>query len=575
MSLALSETPAPLSPQDTPNHRRTPRKLLVADLFCGGGGFSTGAARAIAARGETMQLVAVNHWTIAIETHAANHPNHRHICQDLGTVRPIAAVPEGRLDLLLASPSCTQHSRARAGRPIEDQKRTDPWNIITWLTELRVKRLLVENVPEFINFGPVNAVTGQPLKSRRGEYFQAWLRAIENLGFRCDWKILTCADYGDPTTRQRFFLKARSDGTRLRRPAPTHSPDGGTNLFGTTQRWRAAAEIIDWTTPGRSIYQRAKPLSEKTLLRILSGLVRFDWDPGYVERLSAYLLDHGTPASTIANTITRSRAATLREPHRARQRHAATPTLPLGFIANVAHGETSSSSGHHRIKPLDTPIGTIHAGGGAFSLVTPGPLTKQAYGGTPPNLATPAPTVANAVALLAPYYGAGSGQTCQSADSPLPTITTRDRFALVTPLSAKSDDTARLRSTATPASQARRTKPAAPTSRRALPSATPAFGEALEPCAQTPPTKARVPALSSAGTDDQVATAPALPRTTRSEEYDLLFRMLTVDELASATSLHTANTRYTLRGTQAERVKLVGNAVPSATAEALIRSILT
>ena len=71
------------------------------------------------------------------------------------------------------------HSRARGGKPINDQGRMDPWAIVHWCTELRVKRLLVENVPEFVDWGPVDLRTGQPIKRRRGEYFRAWTTALQ------------------------------------------------------------------------------------------------------------------------------------------------------------------------------------------------------------------------------------------------------------------------------------------------------------------------------------------------------------------------------------------------------------
>src|SRR3546814_9703448 len=100
-----------------------------------------------------MLLTCVNHWPIAIETHKKNHPKARHYCQDVATLRPLEAVPEGRLDILMASPTCTHHSRARGGRPTSDQQRMDPWHVVTWLTELRVKILLLENVPEFVEWG--------------------------------------------------------------------------------------------------------------------------------------------------------------------------------------------------------------------------------------------------------------------------------------------------------------------------------------------------------------------------------------------------------------------------------------
>jgi DNA (cytosine-5)-methyltransferase 1 len=106
-------------------------------------------------------------------------------------------VPEGYLDLLMASPTCTHHSRARGGKPTSDQQRADPWHVITWLTELRVKRMLIENVPEFVDWGPVDRRTGKPVKSRKGEYFRAWWQAIEALGGRGEYRFLNCADYGD------------------------------------------------------------------------------------------------------------------------------------------------------------------------------------------------------------------------------------------------------------------------------------------------------------------------------------------------------------------------------------------
>ena len=63
---------------------------LVADLFCGAGGSSTGAKKAIAEIGGTMELVAVNHWNTAIATHAANHPTARHLVEDVSMVDPFA-----------------------------------------------------------------------------------------------------------------------------------------------------------------------------------------------------------------------------------------------------------------------------------------------------------------------------------------------------------------------------------------------------------------------------------------------------------------------------------------------------
>lgn len=49
-------------------------KLITAvDMFCGAGSTSSGVRPACAERGVRLQLTAINHWSLAIETHSANH----------------------------------------------------------------------------------------------------------------------------------------------------------------------------------------------------------------------------------------------------------------------------------------------------------------------------------------------------------------------------------------------------------------------------------------------------------------------------------------------------------------------
>lgn len=81
-------------------------KLYAADLFCGGGGTSTGLAQACEETGRDLDLLAINHWPVAVETHKRNHPNARHLCERLEAVRPEDLIPGGTLDILVASPEC-------------------------------------------------------------------------------------------------------------------------------------------------------------------------------------------------------------------------------------------------------------------------------------------------------------------------------------------------------------------------------------------------------------------------------------------------------------------------------------
>lgn len=472
------------------------RKILVADLLCGAGGSSTGCLRAMEDLGwspDEVVLTCVNHWPTAIETHRLNHPEARHYVQDIATVRPSAIVPEGYLDLLMASPTCTHHSVARGGKPTSDQQRSDPWHIITWLTELRVKRLIIENVWEFTGWGPVDARTGRPVASRKGEYFHAWIETLRRLGFDPEWRKLNAADYGDATTRQRFILMARSDGKRVHWPAPTHRKhdDSINELFSAEKPWKPARDIIDWSIKGRSIFGRKKDLAPKTLARIYAGAVKFNWPEPYLVILRNHMAAQGLdrPLPTIAAngshigiaqpvimngrkgnkplgvldspvpTLDTKGGVWLAEPlvlsqHNsgvARSADDPLPTITTGGAANDGHPGCArpmlvepfilnrhGDNGGVRAHSIEDPAPTANCDGGGF-LVEPFVLS-QASGGAPRAASEPLPTIVtggqrgSGTALISPYYGAGSGETCNSVDEPLPTVTSKGRFGMVVPV---------------------------------------------------------------------------------------------------------------------------------------------
>lgn len=255
-----------------------PVSFGLADLFCGAGGTSTGAVEAIEALGFKASLTAINHWPVAVATHEVNHPNARHFCASLDALNPRELFKPGELKLLWASPECTHHSVARGGAPINDQSRATAWCVSRWAEALRPEVILIENVPEFRTWGPIGS-NGRPMVSRRGETFQAWLNTLRALGYTVDHRVLVAADYGDPTTRRRLFVQAVRGRRKIVWPEPTHSPTAEKDLFGTRKPWVAAREIINWDMPGQSIYDRKRPLSEKTMRRIWAGLEKYGLKP--------------------------------------------------------------------------------------------------------------------------------------------------------------------------------------------------------------------------------------------------------------------------------------------------------
>lgn len=252
--------------------------IRAADLFCGAGGSSTGLAMVCKELSCRLDLTAVDHWPLAVETHAANHPAARHICETLDSVDPRKLFAADKLDLLIASPECTNHSRAKGGMPVNDQSRSTAWHVVRWADALRPRNILVENVPEFLRWGPIGS-SGRPLRSKEGQTFYAWAGAIESLGYAVRWRVLNAADHGAATTRERLFVQAVRGRRSICWPEPTHARQTERDLFGGLPLWRGARDVIDWTSPGKLLSERARPLCDDTTRRIEMGTRSFPGQP--------------------------------------------------------------------------------------------------------------------------------------------------------------------------------------------------------------------------------------------------------------------------------------------------------
>ena len=473
--------------------RGTPRrKLLVADLFAGAGGALQAFKEAAEARGYEIEAVAVNHCKAAIKTHKANFPGHLHYISDVAVVNPLEAVPGGYLDALLAGIECTHHSKAAGGRPKNRQSRASAFDIIHWLEVLYVRNVLIENVAEFLDWGPLDE-NNHPDKRFKGYHFRLFVDALRELGYSVQWRVLRAADYGDPTSRERLFLQATRGGDPLW-PAATHRPTSKVENFPSCKPWRSALECIDLSLPSISIYERKEhgleDLVPNTLERIYKGVYRYSALPfllgqhsGGAARLTGEPLstittdgrvllcdpllvvmgkDSGAlPLSGTMPTICCSRGHLyLMQPfllpqegiYRGNRERALTECLPTittrgaGGVCEpflVGNGGPSGSAKPRTASlPLGTVIGTV-IGQDKRAIVEPfvEPLLIRYNGGhnktagpfRGQTLTEPLTTVdtQNRFALCqftVSYYGNG---TALSLSDPLATVTTRDRFALV------------------------------------------------------------------------------------------------------------------------------------------------
>lgn len=272
---------------------------LFVDLFAGGGGWSSAFEMATGQHPH----IAINHDDDAISMHEMNHPQSQHYQADIFEVCPRNAVGDMPVGWMHLSPDCTHHSQAKGGQPRDRKIRALSWVGIRWAGQVRPRIISLENVRQVLNWGPLVAKrckdTGRvirldgtvapkgertpvneqflvPCKKRSGETWKRFVSILRSMGYEVEWQRLVAADYGAPTTRDRLFLMARCDGEPIVWPEPTHfkEPKRG------QKRWRAAAECIDWGIPGRSIFNRPRPLADATMRRIARGVKRFVLDSG-------------------------------------------------------------------------------------------------------------------------------------------------------------------------------------------------------------------------------------------------------------------------------------------------------
>ena len=256
---------------------------LIVDSFAGGGGASTGIEMALGRSPD----IAINHNADALAMHEVNHPETLHLSKNIWQVDPLEAVGNRPVGLAWFSPDCKHFSKAKGGRPVKRSIRDLAWVVVLWARRVRPQVIMLENVEEFRDWGPVSA-DGKPCAERKGQTFAQWTGELRRLGYRLEFRELRGFNYGAPTIRKRFFMIARRDGRPIVWPKATHGrPDDPDVIAGRKKPWRTAAEIIDWSLPCPSIFETSaeifekhgvravRPLADATMRRIARGVVRY------------------------------------------------------------------------------------------------------------------------------------------------------------------------------------------------------------------------------------------------------------------------------------------------------------
>lgn len=286
-------------------------KHIVIDGLAGWGGVTGGFFKVPS---KNWYVVAcINHSPVAIYNHALSYPNCLHLLEDFRTadLSLIAYIIE---EIRKINPDievhgwfsfdCTNFSNAKGGMPRDADSRSLAEHIDIYIKTLGFDHIWVENVKEFLMWGPMIAKTVITDKGKRkqlyfspdrhnaveffepyinagtnpmcmlerkkvkgtkqrllrkweipdpptkGKFFQEWLKRVEGFGYESDYKLLNCADFGVPQHRVRLIMQFKKGfSAPFAWPAQTHDKKGRKGL----PKWVAVRTVLDLEDEGESV----------------------------------------------------------------------------------------------------------------------------------------------------------------------------------------------------------------------------------------------------------------------------------------------------------------------------------
>ena len=390
---------------------------IVVDFFCGGGGAGTGLEMGL---GRTVN-VAKNHSPQAISMHTVNHPSAKHFTTDVFEGDPDTECGGKAVGWFHMSPDCTHHSQAAGGQPRKREIRNLSWIGLKWGGKKRPRVISLENVKQILQWGRLIAkrdkVTGRVVKldgtiaapgevvpvgqqflipdpKQRGRTWRRFVALLEGMGYVVEWKVIRACDFGAPTSRERLFMIARCDGQPIVWPEPTHAK----NPTKSQQKWKTAADCIDFTDLGKSIFGRKKDLAPATLRRVAKGMKKFvidsaapfivpiaNWSGETVQSADEPLrtvtsYPKGGAFSVVSPTLIQSgygerpgqepRVPGVDQPLGTVVAGGVKHALASACIVQAGHGEGSGANKRrsHGVNDICGPIGTVTASGGGQSV---------------------------------------------------------------------------------------------------------------------------------------------------------------------------------------------------------------
>ena len=193
--------------------------VRALDMFCGAGGSSVGAAAA------GVEIVSgIDACPVATETYEANFPRAEVIqdrleCIDLSDLKRRV----GRIDLLLASPECRNHTCARGGAPRDEASRETALLTIEYARAFEPRWLVLENV----------------IHMRPWSRYSELKNGLRQLGYKLEERVLNSSDFGVPQSRRRLFLTGdRKQEPRVELTGSVKHPVPARHILDEPGTWR-------------------------------------------------------------------------------------------------------------------------------------------------------------------------------------------------------------------------------------------------------------------------------------------------------------------------------------------------
>lgn len=194
-------------------------QFSFVDLFCGGGFGARGAAGA-----GGSPLLSVDLWDIATATYKKNFPAAEVVTKRVEEVSP-RLVKRSKVDLLLTSPECTNHTHARGARPRNDESRNTALASLEWIDALKPAHIVMENVPNM----------------KAWDRYDELKEGLQSLGYGVREKVLCSSSFGVPQRRRRLFVTAVRGDTPDEIVVPRRRRASAEEILDSVGTWRESS----------------------------------------------------------------------------------------------------------------------------------------------------------------------------------------------------------------------------------------------------------------------------------------------------------------------------------------------